>query len=453
MSAAPSDVERQECGGVLNLSGKFLIKVIETAGKDQICLLHGYEGYPNVIPSDVDAIISPRGLRSILQNKFEGWTCVQCLRHESFAYYLVYVNMAGEQPVFVALDLALDCRKDGCVFYDHHEILSCVRHNPKGLPVPPPAIEFTYYITKKIGKIALDCDQAARLSDLWKLDAAACRRELSRFLPANVVEVVASAVETGDWRTTKSELKKIRRSMFLKMMAVHPWKYFTYYFLEIRRLYDRLTKPTGLVVCVLGPDGAGKSTLLNFLDAWLSHAFRNTIRYHFRPRWGWARDALGKPVTNPHAQPQRSQSSSVVHLAWWFADGSVGCFFAAYLKKVRSSLILFDRYFYDVLVDPRRYRYGGPMWLVRVAVHAIIKSDICFVLDAPVADLRSRKEEVAFQESERQRRAYLDLAARMRNTVVIKASERPELVAKHAATEVLTYLAARTAVRLSSLVI
>ena len=41
----------------------------------------------------------------------------------------------------------------------------------------------------------------------------------------------------------------------------------------------------------------------------------------------------------------------------------------------QSGLVVFDRYFDDLLIDAKWYRYGKPMWVVRAFRSLIPKSD------------------------------------------------------------------------------
>jgi thymidylate kinase len=429
--------------------GALLIKLLDTVGRRDICVLHGYETYPETIPSDVDVVATRRGLHIILTTQFEGWQVVQCLRHEHSCYYLVYATTAEGQPEFLALDVALDFRRDGCVFYDGQEILNRATVNERNLPVPPPDIEFGYYVMKKIGKASIDLRQAARLSRLWRLDPTRSQLQLSRFLPANAARLVNTAAETGDWSLVNRRIKRLRRMMSRHMIAKHFWTSFTYRLLEVGRAFGRIRRPTGMVISFLGPDGAGKSTLIDHLERWLREAFRRVARYHLRPRWG--RPGPKSPVTDPHGQPPRGLLSSLAKLVLWVADGTMGYMVAIWPRKVRSTLVLFDRSFHDILVDPRRYRYGGPMWLSRVAGAWVIKPDLFIILDASIADLHSRKQEVALAESDRQRLAYLDLGRTLPNAHLVDAMKPPKHVASQAARIILNHLAERTTHELATI--
>lgn len=178
----------------------------------------------------------------------------------------------------------------------------------------------------------------------------------------------------------------------------------------MRRASSRTARP-GRWVAVLGPDGSGKSTLLDRIERDLSPRFRSTLRFHLRPHSG--RRQPGRPTTDPHGRPPRGRLVSVAKLAYWWVDYWIG-----YLTEIRPALrdrglVLFDRYFDDLLVDPRRYRYGGPAAVARLVARSIPRPDTLLVLDVPVDVLRRRKREVAPEESARQRSAYRRLAERI----------------------------------------
>ena len=77
--------------------------------------------------------------------------------------------------------------------------------------------------------------------------------------------------------------------------------------------------------------------------------------------------------------------------------------------KIRSSLIIFDRYFDDVLADPKRYRYRGSKTLVKFTRIFIPKPDLYFILTTDSKIIFERKKEVPFAELENQVKAYKEL--------------------------------------------
>ena len=105
--------------------------------------------------------------------------------------------------------------------------------------------------------------------------------------------------------------------------------------------------------------------------------------------------------------------------------------------------MVYDRYYHDILVDPLRYRYGGPMWVARWVGKIIPKPNIWILLDAPPKILQERKQEVSFEETARQRNEYLDLITRLENGIVIDASQVIEDVVADVNSCILNYMATR----------
>lgn len=169
-----------------------------------------------------------------------------------------------------------------------------------------------------------------------------------------------------------------------------------------------------MMLVVLGPDGCGKSTVIDALLAAVQQEFSEVSCHHLHLPIGRRRkNVSGQSVTDPHAKKPYGLLLSVLklccllalyHLGSWLHRGQIGA---------HGSLIVLDRYYHDLLVDPRRFRYGGPPWLAGFVGRWIPKPHLLVLLDAPVAVLQSRKQEVAPEETRRQCGEYRRLVAAM----------------------------------------
>jgi thymidylate kinase len=113
----------------------------------------------------------------------------------------------------------------------------------------------------------------------------------------------------------------------------------------------------------------------------------------------------------------------------------------------RSTLVLNDRHFLDIFVDRKRYRYGGPLWLLKLIWRAIPKPDIVVILDAAPEVLQARKQEVSFEETARQCQAYRLLAPTLNNCHLVDATQSLERVVDEVGDVILQHLAMRVARR------
>jgi thymidylate kinase len=187
----------------------------------------------------------------------------------------------------------------------------------------------------------------------------------------------------------------------------------------------------GRFVVLLGPDGCGKSAVVGELMDALAPEFAGVEARHYHPRDVWG---TGTPVVRPHAAHPRGRIASALKLAYDVARFRRGHRRSVRPKVDAGEVVLFDRYFHDVLADPGRYRYGGPAWLARLAARLAPAPDLFVVLDAPPAVLQARKHEVSAAESGEARRAYLALARALpRARVVDCARPLPQVAADVAA--------------------
>jgi thymidylate kinase len=147
--------------------------------------------------------------------------------------------------------------------------------------------------------------------------------------------------------------------------------------------------------------------------------------------------------TRPHDQPPRPRSVSILKLSYYAIDYVLGYWLRVRPLLVRSTLVLFDRYYADVLVDPQRYRYGGPMGFARLIATVVPKADVILVLDAPERELLARKEELDFEKARDLRQAYRHQAAIMRDAELLDASHPREVVTHEAAGTIVAYLERR----------
>jgi thymidylate kinase len=173
-------------------------------------------------------------------------------------------------------------------------------------------------------------------------------------------------------------------------------------------------------IVVLGPDGAGKSSVINGILEKLNQGDRVVKMRHLKPRPSLP--LRGDPATinsDPHGKPPRSALTSVAKIILWLMEE----WYANLFQDKKEELLICDRYYHDLLVDPIRYRYGGPIWIARLTGKLIPQPMLWVLLDAPTKVLQARKQEVHAEESARQRQAYLSLVQKQHNYVIVDASQ------------------------------
>ncbi len=170
----------------------------------------------------------------------------------------------------------------------------------------------------------------------------------------------------------------------------------------------------------MGPDGAGKSSVIAGLARRLAGNGHSICVRHLKPRvvMPELRDKPGSIVTDPHGKPPRSSFLSLVKIIVWLGEE----WYALLFREPKQALLLSDRYYHDLLVDPVRYRFGAPLWTARLVGALMPRPALWILLDAPPEVLQSRKQEVAAEETARQRLAYRAFIRTRARHVIVDAS-------------------------------
>jgi thymidylate kinase len=249
----------------------------------------------------------------------------------------------------------------------------------------------------------------------------------------------------GHPEASASAVTTIRRAAAAQALFRRPLQtvrsYCQFWMAELRLRID----PPLPWVALMGPDGSGKTTVLECLARTLTVG--EVHRHHWRPGVLMLREASDDPVTNPHASAPRGRLLSCLKLPWLVVDWWLGYWGIIVHQRARQGVVLFDRHFVDILVDPRRYRYNAPQWLTRLAATLVPQPSLFIFLDAPVDCLQGRKQEVSRAEGLRQRDAYLQLAASLPDAKVVDVSRPLTDVVNEVRSLIAEHMSARSATR------
>lgn len=402
---------------------------------------------------DIDIVVEPGDLERAwkLVPRFltrKGVRLIQVLRYEHNArYHVAAWRGSNAKLFFLRPDVCGDYYRNGWRVLRASELLEgrvragSIFGDCRRFYVPAPPQAFVYYLAKRIDKADLGTRNQTYLNYQWQQDPGGACSETHRLWPGPEADMLCRVAASGDWERVTTQIHRFRRSIRGRPLWGRriSWA-------EICRGIDRLCRPTGFWIAVLGPDGVGKSTVLERIEQSMAFAFRRTQRYHLRPSLG-RNKAEKAPVTDPHSVSPRGRVASLLKLLYWWCDYLLGFFLNVYPRLARSSFVLFDRYYHDILVDPKRYRHRGFKRLAQRIANSVPIPDRVIILDAPVDRVQSRKAEVSWEETRRQRNHYRALAEQMGRSVLVDASRPVDEVVQDVEDLLLRDLERRTASR------
>lgn len=163
---------------------------------------------------------------------------------------------------------------------------------------------------------------------------------------------------------------------------------------------------TGFSVGFTGPDGSGKTTVIDRTIERLGDVFSKAHSYyHFRPAMfgnlgdvaqsAGIKKEVDRNYSNPHRGGRTGTLSSIARLGYYSVDYIVG-YFAKVKSKTRiTRLVIFDRYFTDIICDSRRSRiYLSPKFLNLWRKLFIPSLDYNILLTASAETILARKREL-----------------------------------------------------------
>lgn len=440
----------------LNSKESVLLSFLKYLSDSEIsyCVVGNTESLPSIIPGDIDIVIDSNrffdfelDVRKYCHSN--SIKLVQVLTHEYSAKYFVLAFDVGHCYEFIHPDVCSDYRVNGLLMLESQAILSGrrialnERGESKGFYVASADIELIYYLIKKIHKLSCSSEQFQYLKTQYDKAPEKSIEIISNHFSTLTTELVSSAISNCDYEFFLKNMVVFKKELLDRKNITLSERC-----REVRRVMARFTRPTGLTVALLGVDGAGKTTVgEGFINA-MQPAFRGVKRYHLRPDSFASRDKSDEPVIDPHGSEPRGVVASVTKLLFFILDYAIGSLSWGILMKRRSHLIVSDRYFHDLLVDPIRYRYGAPMWLAKLASCLVPAPDLFIVFDASAEIVQTRKREVSFDETLRQREAYLSFAKSKQNCIVVDTAVGIDESVRKTNEAVLNYLEIRQLGRL-----
>ena len=419
-----------------------LFRYLDATGT-RYCVLHSWDNLPEELPSDLDIGVHPEdraALAGTIRHLGEdGFSPIQLINHNVNGFYFVFCWESAQGLRTAAVDVIFEHRRGGLIADDGAK-LTANRERCGEFWVASPPVEFGYLLLKKAVKGKVKPEQVARLQRLAQTLGRVRAEEIAgELFSARWSKRIVSACMDGSLPTL---LSKIKSQIWKTAVTRKPLDLGRYLAGDTVRWVRRWMRPNGLFVAILGPDGAGKSSAIAGLHAQIGGAFWEERYFHLRPQVLAPRKSAA-PVTNPHAMAVRGSFRSSLQLTALLADYFLG--YAGLLRqlKPRSCLLVFDRYFHDVLVDPKRFRYGGPVWLARLYAKLVPEPDLLVVLDVDLESILARKVEVPVEEVNRQRETYRRLPVAGNQLRIVSANGSREEVAHQLASQITGFMSAR----------
>jgi len=424
---------------------KFFFKELER-NKVKYAVLRNYEKLPySAGGSDIDLLILPENksliMRKILSSiSSAGGTVIgSCIWPNFWKLSILIKNRKNTSPNWVGQEIDINWGLyyksvvsliDTSLFEEWH-----IFHN--GIKVVDPDLASVIGVFKEVIHNGILPERY--LKKAKKIDDEKWEK-ISKWLAPIGVKMVYEIKDIIEKKPSHLEVKlkaiKFKLSLSIKSFLKSPLKYI---FNRARHLLSKIFRflnPPGIVISILGTDGVGKSTLISSLRPVLSSATHRAFYVkHLRPgllpplaRFRGVKQS-DVPSTNPHGSKPSGFLLSIFRASYLLFDYILGYWLIVRPKiSKKPAVFIFDRYIYDMILDPIRFRIGIPGKILKWVTYLAPKPDLIICLDASPETIFLRKKELSKKEIERQISALREFAKKENRAVLISAEDSKEEV-------------------------
>lgn len=198
---------------------------------------------------------------------------------------------------------------------------------------------------------------------------------------------------------------KFKRKILTKNLRSRPLQQISMLVLFVVFYIKNIMCYSGFSIGFTGPDGSGKTTVVNLIIEGLGKVYSDIQLFHFRPSLTLNlgevahKTKLKSEVDRNYSQPHRGEKTSVINsltrLLYYSFDFILGYFFRVRPYLHKRSVVIFDRYFTDIISDSKRSKiFLNHKFLYFFNKLFIPKLDYNILLTANKYVILSRKQEL-----------------------------------------------------------
>lgn len=362
-------------------------------------VLRNFEGLPDRNDSrDIDIIITRKSYKKVKKALVElidcnGWKIVTYLNSDRLISF-VCAKTTEESTDIIQWDFFFDTSVWGVQLMSAEEFLEHKQFNG-----------FLYYVGVEcqfLDKILYNSAVGSKYPEKYRSTREAA--ENSDIVKNKIKQIFDcnSAAECEQKRGKRLFFKALWNNLKCRPFGVLAGIIMFLYTFIGNYLHSR----TGFSIGFTGPDGSGKTTVIDTILERIAPVFKSAHKYyHFRPALfgnlgevahsAGVKKEVDRNYSDPHRGGKTGKLNSFLRLCYYSIDYIIG-----YFVKVKSvtritRLVIFDRYFTDIICDSRRSRiYLSPKFLYRWGKFFIPTLDYNILLTASSETILARKQEL-----------------------------------------------------------
>ena len=350
--------------------------------------------------SDIDMVIAQDERRAILDIIGKGPDISRI--HLSKKSFATYVSLLFNDGSYLEIDLLFRFDRKGILYLNPEEILDHSIDLPGGIKAAAHHHNFEYIL---LFYLLNGASVPQRYRDYFSTFSFEQRSEIFLHITGRYKVNINVLDELYDVqsRFTKKIISFVHNRAENKhlFLLTHKMRY-------LRDAIHDAIHHKGITVTFSGVDGAGKSTIIEEVKQSLQKKYRQKIVVlRHRPsllpilstfRYGKAEAEKRTREKLPRQGTNKSGISSLIRFVYYYMDYLLGQYYVYFRYTLRGYTVLYDRYYFDFIIDSRRSNIVLPKGFLKFCYTFIFKPQVNVFLFAPAEVIYSRKQEMSITD-------------------------------------------------------
>lgn len=405
-------------------------------------LFGGHEEFSDIFPSDIDIWIASKEQCPAKQvfcrlSEEYGWKIVKPPVSPRLSgplegkYYLIH----NETSSVLQIDFWSCVHWRGLPLFDESVYLDQIQIHSQEFHVLHHSLNTTITLLK-------DILYKRKLTQKSLSRVQGCDPDQKGRLRALITQRFGVSIEKSLWASieiTNLNLSLLRKKLIFRLLwnnlICHPFRQLGYWGRYIFRLiHSYVFASYGLVIVFIGTDGAGKSTLIENLmqSHFATLLFEKKYRFHTKlslfPPIHFFRFFKNTPAKEQSLYKASSARNltplpilqSMIYPFYYGLELFIGNIWISIQKKRAGAMLIFDRYFYEYLIQDEFSRC--PRWWIHFWIRIIPKPDVTICLTASPEVIHERKPELPLHIIQEQMLRYENLCSSLPNGHIVNTS-------------------------------
>ncbi|EKQ54519.1 MAG: thymidylate kinase [Methanobacterium sp. Maddingley MBC34] len=379
-------------------------------------VLRNYDGLPDRVGNDIDMLVTENELnnygRLLCSLGLEkGWYLCDKQKRYGFASYIFFNGNKPSQTL--KWDVWAPITWKGLTWVDTEFVMNNRILHKNGFYIPPKGVEAATLVLKEILQNGTIREKNYRqIKKFAPEDPESFKMVLTKYFNDKIIDKLLYNSIHGNWNKIRKDHKKTRNNLAFNSLVneklLFPLKIFNFFWGHIK---EKSSSEVMVFVCLIGPDGSGKTTISSSIRGTAKSIFKKT--YYFHGHYGVFPEFKNMMPSNKYKKigrdieekmDKKTPNGIVPHfLVFYYSlEYIIGYYYLKYKNRNKKTFMVFDRYFYDYLIQPGPFKINNIF--IRVLLRIVPHPDILLFLKSPPELVYERKPELAVTEIDRQLR-------------------------------------------------